>query len=84
MTTIELSTSIPIASDSPDNDIILIERPEKYIITIAVSTLNGILNATTSVGRISVKKTASIKIASSAPITMLDTMLCISILIYSP
>jgi len=63
----ELSTSIPIPRQSPANDITLILIPVKYMIIIANNTLNGILNATTIVGRISFKKRASTIIASTAP-----------------
>ena len=41
--------------------------PEKYISTMAKSTLRGMLTATTAVGRTSFRKTASTRIASSAP-----------------
>ena len=73
ITTIELSTNIPIPSAIPDRDIIFSEMPEKYIATIQVSTLNGILMATTMVGIKSFKNNARIRIAKAAPIAMFLT-----------
>ena len=73
MTTMELSTSIPIPSANPDSDIIFKEIPEKYINTRAVSTDNGMLTATTMVGFTSFKNSARTTIASAAPTTILWT-----------
>ena len=84
ITTIELSTSIPIPRQSPAKDITLILIPVKYMIIIANNTLNGILNATMIVGRISFKKRARTMIASTAPNKILFNTLFIMILIYSP
>ncbi len=76
-----MSTSIPIASPRPASVIILIEMPEKYIINMANSTENGMLNATTSVGLASLKNKTSTSTASSAPVIMLCKMLLINIVI---
>ena len=70
---------------SKDNDLLLsMPIPVKYIIIIANNTLNGILKATTIVGRISFKKRARTMIASTAPNKILFNTLFIMILIYSP
>ena len=58
--------------------------PVKYIITSAKSTLNGILNATTTVGLTSLRNNANTIIASIAPITILLKTLEIIFLIKSP
>ena len=49
--------------------------PVKYISTMANSTLNGILMATTMVGRRSFKNSASTMMASTAPSIRLDSTL---------
>ena len=49
--------------------------PVKYISTMANSTLNGILMATTMVGRRSFKNSASTMMASAAPSIRLDSTL---------
>ena len=49
--------------------------PVKYISTMANSTLSGMLMATTSVGRMSLRKSASTMIASTAPSIRLDSTL---------
>ena len=75
MTTTELSTSIPIDSESPESDIMFILIPEKYMSTNAVSTENGMENATMSVGRISFIKSSSTTTARMAPTRILCSML---------
>ena len=75
MTTTELSTSIPTPSAKPDRLKIFNVIPEKYINTMANSTLSGILIATTSVGRRSFKKNASTITARIAPSIKLDSTL---------
>ena len=75
MTTTELSTSMPTPSARPDSDRILKVMPVKYISTMANSTLNGILMATTMVGRRSFKNSASTMMASTAPSIRLDSTL---------
>ena len=55
--------------------------PLKYIMTMANSTLSGMLMATTSVGRISFKNRASTMMASTAPSIRLDmTLFTISLM----
>ena len=71
MTTIELSTNIPIPRQSPARDITFNVMPVKYIIRTADITLNGILNATISVGFTSFKNNAKTIIARIAPSNML-------------
>jgi len=68
MTTIELSTSIPTPSASPDNEITFSVIPVKYMSTTAKITLNGIEHAITIVGLISFKNNSKIKTARIAPI----------------
>ena len=81
MTTTELSTSIPTPSARPDRERMLKVMPVKYISTMANSTLNGILMATTMVGRRSFRKSASTMMASTAPSTRLEsTLLTISLM----
>ena len=63
----ELSTSIPTPSASPDREIIFSVTPEKYMATSAVIILMGIEHAITKVGRILFKNTRRIKIAKTAP-----------------
>ena len=67
----ELSTSMPIPSARPDNDIMFSEIPVKYININAVRTDRGMLTATTMVGFTSFKNSARIRIASTAPTIML-------------
>ncbi len=78
ITTMELSTSIPIPSASPEREIIFKVTPLKYMHTIAVTRLMGMEKATTSVGRKSFKNKIRIKIASRAPNTTLLTMVSIT------
>ena len=75
MTTTELSTSIPTPSARPDRLRMFSVMPVKYISTMANSTLSGMLMATTSVGRRSLRKSASTMIASTAPSIRLDSTL---------
>ena len=51
MTTMLLSTSMPMPSASPASEITLMVTPEKYISTTANSTLSGMLTAVMRVGR---------------------------------
>ncbi len=74
MTTMELSTSIPIPSARPDREIIFNVTPLKYIHTIAVTKLMGMENATTTVGLRSFKNTRRIKMASAPPKSILLMM----------
>ena len=66
----ELSTSIPIPRLIPKRLIILMDTPLKYMAISAVSTLKGILIATTSVGSTSLRKIARMSIASPAPMSI--------------
>ena len=72
----ELSTSIPIPNANPDREIRFKVTPLKYISTIAASTLNGILNATTIVGLMERRKIASTMIARIAPTIRFDNTFC--------
>ena len=75
MTTTELSTSIPMPRARPDKLRIFSVMPEKYMRTMAKSTLRGMLMATTSVGRTSFKKMASTRMARTAPQMRFDMTL---------
>ena len=81
MTTTELSTSMPTPNPKPDRLRMFRVMPLKYIMTMANSTLSGMLMATTSVGRISFKNRASTMMASTAPSIRLDmTLFTISLM----
>ena len=67
ITTIELSTSIPIPNANPDKEIIFNVIPEKYINTNAPTTLIGIEQAIIKVGLILRKNNNSIRIANNPP-----------------
>ena len=84
ITTMELSTNIPIPSDNPDNVMILSDNPVKYIKVIVKSTDSGILMPTMIVGRTSRRKIASTMIASKAPSAILSSRSCTMIEMYSP
>ena len=72
---------MPIPSARPDRDIIFKEMSVKYIKISAVSTLRGMLAATTNVGFTSFRKMASTKIANTAPIIMFfNTLLTIKVI----
>ena len=72
MTTIELSTSMPTATASPESEIILIVMPEKYISTIANVILIGILKSVMKVGFMSRRNSSRITTAKSAPYARLS------------
>ena len=74
ITTMELSTSIPMPRARPDREMIFRVTPLKYMHTMAVTRLTGMENATTMVGRRSFKNTSRMKMASSPPIKILLTM----------
>ena len=76
MTTIELSTSIPMPSANPDNEIMFKEILEKYINTTAKITLSGMEHAITSVGRMSFKNRISTMTDSSAPTIIFSNTDC--------
>ena len=67
ITTMELSTSIPIPSVRPDMDLIFRVIPEKYISTMANIMEIGIAQAIIIVGLISLRKIIRIIMASEAP-----------------
>ena len=67
MTTMELSTSIPIPSARPDSEIIFRVTPLKNIHTTAVTRLIGMDTATTAVGLKSFRNNIKIRIASPKP-----------------
>ena len=74
ITTMELSTSIPTPSARPESEMTFNVIPLKYIHTIAVIRLIGMEQATTAVGRQSLRNTIKIKIASTAPNSTLFKM----------
>ena len=74
ITTMELSTSIPMPSASPDREMIFSVTPLKYIHTMAVTRLTGMEKATTSVGRRSFKNSSRMAMARTAPNRMLLMM----------
>ena len=67
MTTIELSTSMPMPRASPDSEMMFRVTPLKYMHTMAVTRLTGMENATTMVGLKSFRNTIRINMASTAP-----------------
>ena len=67
ITTIELSTSIPTPSASPDKEMMFRVTPEKYMATSAVMILIGMEHAITNVGRRLFKNTSRIITANMAP-----------------
>ena len=77
MTTMELSTSMPMPSDRPARLMMFRSMPVKYIKTMANSTDSGMLTPTTRVGLGSLRKRAKIRMASTAPDAMLVRMLAI-------
>ena len=74
ITTIELSTSIPTAIESPESDIIFKLIPEKYIRTTANITLTGILQSVMNVGLISLRNINRTITANNAPHRRLDVI----------
>ena len=70
ITTMELSTSIPMPSARPERDTIFIVICEKYISTIAKITLKGIEHAMINVDLKSFRNSIRIIIASAAPISI--------------
>ena len=66
---------MPTPNPKPDRLRMFRVMPLKYIMTMANSTLSGMLMATTSVGRISFKNRASTMMASAAPTSILLMML---------
>ena len=84
MTTMELSTSMPMPKARPERVIMFRLRLLKYSSTRANSTLRGILTPTMRVGRRSFRNRASTNTASSAPNTMLCTMESMMSVIYFP
>ena len=84
MTTMLLSTSMPMPRARPESVIMLRDRSVKYISTREKSTESGMLTPTMTVGRTSRRKSASTRMASSAPRAMLLTMLLTISVIYLP
>ena len=84
MTTIELSTSMPMPIARPDIEMTFIVTPEKYIRTSANRTETGIEMPTIRVGRRSRRNRKRIKIASAAPISRFSTTDEIAIWMKSP
>ena len=74
ITTMELSTSIPIPSARPDMEMIFSEIFEKYISTTANTTDSGIAHAMIRVGRKSRRNRISTRIARIAPIPIFCRM----------
>ena len=67
MTTMELSTSIPTDTASPDREIRLMVTPEKYMSTSAKVKLMGMLSRVMKVGLRSLRKSKRTSMANSAP-----------------
>ena len=67
ITTMELSTSIPTPRARPDREMTFRVTPLKYIHTIAVIRLTGMEQATTAVGRQSLRNRIRISTARTAP-----------------
>ena len=67
---------MPMPSERPDRVMIFRDRSEKYISTSVNSTESGMLMPTMIVGRMSFKNSASTRMASSAPRSMLVRMSC--------
>ena len=84
MTTMELSTSIPMPSARPAMVMMLRDSPEKYISTRAKTTDRGMLMATMRVGLTVLRKRARMMTASRAPISILLIMSRMIISMYSP
>ena len=80
----ELSTSIPIPSISPDMDMMFKEIPVKYISTTAVTTESGMEQAITKVGLISFKNKSRTKMARIAPKIIFCITLFTIMSIYTP
>ena len=78
MTTMELSTSMPMPSASPDREMMFNVTPLKYMQTMAVTRLIGMENATTRVGLMSFRKRIRIRIASPPPNRILLRMASIT------
>ena len=74
ITTMELSTSMPMPRERPDRVIMFRVSPAKYMRTMANRTDRGILMPTTMVGRKSRRNRARIMMASRAPMAMLFTI----------
>ena len=84
MTTIELSTSMPTATASPESEIILIVMPEKYISTTASTRLRGMLTATMKVGLMLRRKKNRMTIASAPPMSRFCSTEPTTMWIYCP
>ena len=67
METMELSTSMPMPSASPERESTLSVMPVKYMATKAMTTLMGMDRAMISVGRKSSRNRSSTRMASAAP-----------------
>ena len=67
ITTMPLSTSMPMAMVMAPRVMMLRSRPVKYITTSEKSTLKGMAKATMTVGLGSRRKSASTMTANSAP-----------------
>ena len=67
MDTMELSTSMPTPSASPDRDMTFSVMPVKYMHTKATTTLAGIDMATISVGRQSSRNSSRMAMARMPP-----------------
>ena len=67
MTTTELSTSIPTETARPDREIMLMVTSEKYMSTMAKTTLRGMEQRVTKVGRRSRRNRKRMAMANTAP-----------------
>ena len=73
MTTIELSTSMPIPMARPAMEITFMVTPEKYMSTSAKSTDTGMEMPTAKVGRMSLRNRNRMRMASAPPKSRLWT-----------
>ena len=75
---------MPTPSARPESDMIFNVTPEKYINTIAVTTLSGMEQATIIVGRKSHRNKSRITIESKPPINKFCTTESTTRSIYTP
>lgn len=74
ITTMELSTSIPTDTASPDRDIMFTDTPVKYISAMANIKLMGMLHRVMTVGLQSRRNRNRIKTENTAPHRRLERM----------
>ena len=84
MTTMELSTSMPMARESPLSEMMFSVMLEKYMHTSAATTLSGMAQAMMMVGLRLARKMASTTTARIAPTPRLCSTESIIRLMYTP